>query len=557
MSPISRTYFDIHEFKKSLKPSHLYIIPIGGCGMFGMNMTCYLYNNKMIIADAGSLFPEPWMVGISMIIPSPEFWLFKEFDLLGYFITHAHEDHIGALPYILKTHPKPIYTTPWTAEVLKKRLMENRLDGSIVSVEENKIIDCFPFSVKFHPIGHSIPDASCLLIKAGNFHAFHSGDFKFNNDDNSLLIPKSLQELRQKKVDLFLCDSTNAEKNGACPQEESVCEPLRDVIAQTKGNVYLASFSSNLMRFKWISEICKKLGKSLYISGTSLRSNFELGVSMGLVQPGSYKEESEAPPVLKNSVVLMSGCQGEYRSALARLANNEHRYFKLQENDVVIFSSRTIPGNEKNIVEIIDKLRSQDATIITTRENPGIHVSGHAYGGEISALLDYIKPKTFIPVHGTYTHQQASCLRNPAHNSLLVRNGDIIEHNAEGTKIAGTLRIETVYVDEEFDLLLSRNDLLEKLRLAKKGVVTLSGVISLKGRKWLKGPNIRMNGLVKDEVWAKEFNKDLKKYVTSDLLKKETSTEVLSHALNAYLCNELIHRFGSKPMTYCDVWILD
>lgn len=556
MIPINKTYIDPKHFKNSLKPSQLYVIPIGGCGMFGMNMTCYILDGKMIIADAGSLFPDAWMTGISVIIPDPNFWLFQEFELLAYFITHAHEDHIGALPYLMKSNPKPIYTTPWTTEVLKRKFMEAMVDPPVISVEANGMVEVGPFTVKFLPIGHSIPDASCFLIKAGQYKVFHSGDFKFDTENE--MIPESLLELKDANIDLFLCDSTNAEKDGTCPQENTVCDPLRSVIAEAKGNVYLASFSSNLMRFKWVADICKELGKTLYVSGTSMRANFDLALNLGIVQQGSYRDEADAESVLKNSVVLMSGCQGEYRSALARLANNEHRYFHLQEHDVVVFSSRSIPGNEKNIADIIDKLRLQDARIITAKENPGIHVSGHAFGGEVSQLLEFAKPKTFIPVHGTHSQQLANCVRNPSQNSLIVKNGYVIQHSESGTEVIGTLKIDTVYVDEEYSLLLNRAEFLERLRLTKKGVAICNGVVSIRQKKWIRGPSLRVTGLVKDDEWVADLTQELRNFASnSDILRSDNSAEFISNALRSYWVNALMERFGSKPVTHSDIWVLD
>ena len=389
-------------------------------------MTCFLFNGKMILVDAGSLFPDPWMVGISIVIPNPQFWLFQNFELLGYVLTHAHEDHIGALPYFLKHLSKPIYATRWTSEILKRRLMDHAIDASLLELAPGTSVKLGPFDVKFLPVGHSIPDACSLLIKAGDFRVFHSGDFKFDTADTG--IPESLRELKEAHLDLFLCDSTNSNKDGVCPTEDSVCDPLRKVIAEAQGNVYIASFSSNLMRFKWLAEICEQLGRKLYVSGTSIKANFELGVKLGLVKENSFRQDSDAEtPLTKRSVIFMSGCQGEYRSALARLANNEHRFFKLQDKDSVVFSSRTIPGNEKNVSDLIDKLTRLGATIVTPKDFAGIHVSGHAFGGEVSKLLELAKPKRFVPIHGTYVHQLASCERNPEHKSILVKNGSIIE----------------------------------------------------------------------------------------------------------------------------------
>ncbi len=551
----NNTYLDRSEFKKSLKKSHLYVIPIGGCGMFGMNMTCYIYDGKMIVVDAGSLFPDSWMLGISMIIPDPGFWIFEEFDLLAYVITHAHEDHIGALPYLMKQKAKPVYATQWTSEVLQRRFSEHVVDTTLVTVTPNESVNIGPFQVKFLPIGHSIPDAASLLITSGKYKSFHSGDFKFDSNQNK--IPDSLKELSSANLDLFICDSTNSEKDGFCPPEDTVCDPLRKIIAEAKGNVYLASFSSNVMRFKWVGDICKDLKKNLYVSGTSLKNNFELAKKLGMLPEGFYKEENEAEAVLKKSVVLISGCQGEYRSALARLANNEHRFFQLQEDDVIVFSSRVIPGNEKNLSDLIDKLRRSNVRIISPKNAPDIHVSGHAFGGEIKKLLEFAKPKTFIPVHGTYSHQLASYERNHQQNSLLVKNGSIVQQGPKGSEILGNIKIDTVYVDDEYQLLLNRFEFLERIRLSKKGMATLSGIISAKKLMWMRGPVIRISGLNQDEEWIIEITQALKKYLSTDASNKDKSPEMLTQDVKEYWENLLVEYFGSKPIVYSDIWVLD
>lgn len=544
---------DSRQLRKKFKSSHLYVIPIGGCGVFGMNMTCYIYNEKMIIVDAGNLFPEPWMPGILSIVPDPDFWLFKEFKLLAYFATHAHEDHIGALPYLLKKVPAPIYSTIWTTEIIKRKLIEHAVDAKVIAVDPGKTVDLAPFSVKFLAVPHSIPDTVSFLIKTGNSAVFHSGDFKFDQPLEN--VPESFEDLRKESIDLFLCDSTNAEKDGVCPEEHTVYEPLKEIIQNAKGNVYLASFSSNFMRFKLIADICKELHKKLFISGVSLRNNFLLAKNLGIINETLYQEDSEAGEALNKSVILVSGCQGEYRSALARISNDEHRFFRIKNDDIVVFSSRAIPGNEKNIANLIDKLLRLNAKVITVKEDAGIHVSGHAYGGEVRKLLEHANPKVFVPIHGNYRQMLANASRSTTKNILMLENGNIIEQGANGASIMGKIKIETMYVDENSNLLLNKAQLIERVKIAKKGIAFLSGLISTgKQHTWKKGPIIRLAGLAPEARWLNDLQDRLRELLKSEQLKNNSDINSIINTIIETWEYALIQRFGRKPVTYIDLW---
>lgn len=553
MLPSSIRYLKREEFKKSLEKSKLYVIPLGGCGAFGMNMTCYLKDNKMILVDAGSLFAEPWMLGFSSIIPDPNFWLFDDFELLGYFITHAHEDHIGALPHMLKSREAPVFASPWTIEVLKRKFQNHFVNADLKKVEAYEEATTGPFSVKFFPIGHSIPDAMSFLIRSEGKSCFHTGDFKFDNPDGS--IPESLSTLSQTPIDLLLCDSTNAEKDGFCPEENSVCDPLEQQIRQSTGNVYIASFSSNFMRLKWIAEICKKLRKPLFLSGTGIKANVEVGKQLGLVEEGAFLDENKASSAQKNSVIFLSGCQGEFRSSLARIANQEHRFFQIRENDRVIFSSRPIPGNEKNISDIKDRLKQLKAKVITSREDENIHVSGHAFGGEIETLLHFLKPEVFVPVHGTYTQQVANAERYKGKN-LIVKNGSILELSSNETRILDHIKVPTVYIDDQYGLLFEKSKFVEKMKFHKKGTAQISGVISMQKKKWSHGPQIRMTGLVAEEAWVRDCEQKLSAYVMKEL-SKTTTAKTLKSNLRCYWDTLLSKSFRSRPISYIDVWMLE
>ncbi|MBI2603817.1 MAG: ribonuclease J [Deltaproteobacteria bacterium] len=542
------------DFKQVTKPSRLYLMPLGGCGTFGMNMTCYIIDRKMIIVDAGSNFAEPWMVGVSFVIPNPNHWVFQKFDLLAYIITHAHEDHIGALPYFLKKRKSAIYASPWTVETIQRRFFEHNLDCPITPVEPGGTVTLEPFSVKFLKVGHSIPDACSLLIRAAGNTIFHSGDFKFDSKDGSP--PPSLQSLKDESIDIALCDSTNADKDGFCPPEDSVGEAFRNIIKSTNKNVFITSFSSNLFRFTLIGEICKSLGKTLYVSGRSIRNNFILARRMNLIQDTYFSDDAEASAKTSNSVILISGCQGEYRSALARLANDEHRFFRIKKGDLVLFSSRAIPGNEKNIVEIINKLKRLKAKVLTGKDAPGIHVSGHAFGGEIETLAKHLKANYFIPIHGGFGHLLANQERHKGQKTLLIENGDLIEYDSKLAKINGTLKFDHAYIDELSSIPLAKSEVLEKIQIAKKGVATLSGVVSPEQRQWIRGPSLQFIGLPQDDAFLAKLTKGLTNALREEKKGNRADPDFLIKKLKALWESEVEIFVGKRPVFKAEIWLI-
>lgn len=545
---------DYQDFKRFAKPSALYVLPLGGCGTFGMNMTCYVIDGKMIVVDAGSNFADPWMVGVSFVIPSPRHWVFEKFDLLAYFITHAHEDHIGALPYFLKKRTGPIYASPWTAETIQRRFLEHSLGCQVNPVTPGTVVTVNPFSVKFLPVGHSIPDACALLIKVPKATIFHSGDFKFDQEDGTP--PPSLQGLKGEEIDLALCDSTNADKDGFCPPEPSVKVAIENILKTTKKNVFITSFSSNLFRFAMIAELCKSLGKKLFISGTSIRNNFLLAKKMNLIEDTYFSDESEASHKIANSVILISGCQGEYRSALARLANDEHRFFHVNAGDLVLFSSRAIPGNEKYIIETINKLKRLNAKVLTTKDAPGIHVSGHAFGGELEELAKLLKPNVYIPIHGGYGHILANKERQRGQKTLLVETGDIIEYHAKSAEIVGNLKIDQAYIDEMSSVPLAKIDVMEKIKIAKKGVASLSGVVSKDKRLWICGPSIQFIGLPQDARFFSKLAKELVKALQEERGPKGNDIDFVIKKLKALWESHVEIFVGKRPIMRADIWLI-
>lgn len=540
---------DITQLEPNKKNDALTILPLGGCGLFGMNSTLYTYNNSSILIDAGSTFAEPWMTGVSFLVPDLGEDFLKVYNVKAIFLTHGHEDHIGNLPFILKEDNLPIYCTRWTSEIITRKLSEHFILPNITIVDEiNHTINLKPFTVEFFSIPHSIPQATSLLIKAEDRSAFHTGDFKLNGEN----IPNSLKR-HKGEIDVLLCDSTNADKPGFCPTEGSVTDPLKKVIQEAKQSVFIATFSSHIERIKIISNICKELGRRVFLTGTSLNNNFKTAVKLGLIKENAYEEVDKNTQNIIKKVVVVTGGQAELRSSLSRIVFERHHHLSLRTNDTVIFSSRVIPGNEKNILHLINELSKKSVHYITTKTNHDIHVSGHGHREDIRVLREFLKPKTFIPIHGDYNKLLAN-INNNSENSLLIKTGDKIQTDNNGTKVFGEEPTDVLYVDELSGQKTEKATLLEKIRLAKKGTVHFAGVFSKTKELWQLGPKINILGLSNKKELEEKIEQAAKNWQPPE---KSTSTKKLVGNLQTTLERALLFHLKKRTTLITSVWFID
>lgn len=494
------------NLKSELDPDKLHIIPFGGCGEFGMNMTAYILKKKLFLVDVGLLFPDQRKLGVSSIIPSIDKFIDSFGKVEAYLITHGHEDHIGALPYIYRRWPAPIYATPWTCGLIKKKFEEKRLSVKhIRKVLAGQTVKAPPLSIRYIHVNHSIPDACALWIQSEHDSVFHTGDFKIDPKPVGTrpINLKELEKIGQAGVDLLIADSTNAQSPGPSPAESSVIKPLEKLIRQADGRVILTTFASNLWRLKLIADICKRLGKKVLVSGRGIHNCYEMGVELKLFRwpEGILINESQLKNIPDRKVVILSsGSQGEFRSSLYRIANQEHRAIRIKSGDTVIFSARIIPGNERSILTLTDLLRKQGAHILTTRHHPEIHVSGHAYEDDLKKVLRLLRPKHYLPVHGTFSHLKANAelgeklnYRDGRHT--LIENGDILRLYRKRAKIVGHVDISQQYVDQDSHMPMSWETLRERLRIGEFGLAIISGVFSKKRERFTAGPDLFLQGI--------------------------------------------------------------
>lgn len=558
-----------NSIKKNHKDIHL--LPIGGVGEFGMNMMGVYYNKNLYIIDAGVLFPDERKLGITSIIPSVDD-VFKETKgVSAYIITHGHEDHIGALPYLLPKWPAPIYATPWTAVLIRRKLEKFNLleHAEIITVMPGDHAKFGALSFEYFQVHHSIPDACSLIIRTPDVTVFHTGDFKIESDKSQQkpMNFSRLQSIGEEGVDLLLVDSTNAAKEGVSGDEISVKKPLKNIIKNAPGRTFISTFASNLFRLATIADICAEEGKKLVISGRSLANTFENAEKLGYYNPAHHlilSEDDMHQYDDKDLVILASGSQGEWRSVLYRMAYKEHKRLIVKDTDSFVFSSRVIPGNEKSILNMTASIEKQGGTIISPRDFPGIHVSGHACQDEIIKLIDLLQPKKYLPVHGGFSQ----LLRNKGlavSKNISIIEGDIIEDGSPllVTKDAVTaldvVPMEKEFVDQDSYIPLSYTIMRERLRIGDSGLAVISGVFNSKKKTWSSGPSITLKGLdtkynVELTKWLKEQESLVAKEVIKNHNHQVSDLATLNESARISLRRLLFQYFKKKPVVIPQIW---
>ncbi|MCX6119381.1 MAG: ribonuclease J [Proteobacteria bacterium] len=483
------------------------IIPFGGCGEFGMNLTAYIVEDRIYVVDAGISFPDPGKLGIEALYPDMDAWFSQFGGVYAYVITHGHEDHIGALPYLMQKWPGPIYATPWTATLINNKLARRGIlpKYPIHIVKAGDIVKTEDFTIEYVHVNHSIPDACGLFIKTPTLKIFHTGDFKIDQTPvmEAVANLKRLHEIGDEGVDLLLADSTNAHIVGPSPSESVVEEPIEKAMSLAEGAVLVTTFSSNFWRIKTIFDACISQGRKVLLLGSGIEASLQTAADISLYTPptGLIVDASVAMNMDRNKLaVILTGSQGEWRSALMRLANGDHRQFSIMPGDMCIFSSRTIPGNERVIQTMMSLLERRGARIYSARDDKNIHVSGHGYRDDLAKMLKAIRPKTFIPVHGTFSHMQSNS-RIPneigltSTKCIVVENGDVIDLGKKGVFLSDRLDINHKFVDSESYVSLSYEIMRERLRIGELGLVVVSVTYSKSNKKLIGNISVTVQGI--------------------------------------------------------------
>jgi ribonuclease J len=434
------------------------IIPLGGMGEIGKNMTAVEYRGKIVVVDCGIEFPRDEMLGIDLILPDITWLLERSDDVLGFLITHAHEDHTGALPFVLKQLNRPVYGSRLTLGLVKSKLDEH---GLIKTVEVNEVsaasrFDLGPFGVSFVAVSHSVPDALSVVLTTSLGHVVYTGDYKFDHTpiDGRITDVNTFARLGQEGVLALLADSTNAETPGSTPSEAIVGQAFHQIFAEAEGRVIVACFASHIHRVQQAIQIAHLHGRKFAVSGRSMQKNVNIARNLGyLTVPEDamirLADIDEYRP--EELLILSTGSQGEPLSALTRMAFDDHPQVALNEGDTVVISAKPIPGNEVSVMTTVNRLLRSGATVIYGGDS-GVHVSGHAAQEDMRMMLNLLRPQYFVPVHGEYRHQHihAGLARQAGigdERIFILENGDVLRIDADDAEITDKVQSGMVFVD--------------------------------------------------------------------------------------------------------------
>lgn len=485
----------------------LKIIPLGGLSEIGKNMMVIEYEDDIIIIDAGFMFPEEEMLGIDLVIPDISYLLERQGEIRGIIITHGHEDHIGALPYLLPQLNVPIYSTRLTQGLISVKLKERKAlsEAKLRVIPPNGQFTLGKFKVEFFPVCHSIPDSVGLIIHTPMGTIVHSGDFKLDYTPVSGK-PTELSRLAQlgaQGVLLLLSDSTYAELPGYTPSERVVGETLDHVMADAPGRVIITTFSSLVSRIQQVIDAAAKHQRRVFIVGRSMSDTARMALELGYLNApdGILARLDELKGMPHNKIVFVTtGSQGEPTSALVRMANRDHRQVHILRGDTVVISATPIPGNEALINRTVDNLFKQGAQVLYSKVAQ-VHVHGHGSQEELKLLLNLVKPKFFVPIHGEYRHlslhaKLAQSVGIPKDNTFILEDGDILEINPQSGKITGKVASGNVYVDGlsvgDIGSVVIRN----RRMLSRDGIVVVIIAVNKQTGKLVGRPDIVSRGFV-------------------------------------------------------------
>lgn len=503
------------------------VIPLGGVGEIGKNITALEVNNEIIVIDCGIAFPDEEMYGVDLIIPDISYLIDNKDKVKGLFITHGHEDHIGAIPYILKQLNMDVYGTKLTLAIIENKLREHNLveNSNLILVNPGEMVSFNNLSVEFIQSTHSIAESCCFAIKTKLGTIFHTGDFKIDLTpiDDKVIDIDRISTIGKEGVLLLMADSTNVERSGYTMSERSIGNTFNRIFATAKGRVIIATFASNIHRMQQIVNASLDRKRKVAFAGRSMESISRMAVDLEylhmpedmLIEIDDIKNYNN-----ENITIITTGSQGEPMAALARIAYGNHKKIKIESDDLFIISAAPIPGNDKLISKVINELFKKGADVIY-EDLEEVHVSGHAYREELKLMHRLIKPKYFMPVHGEYRHLKhhkdlAISLGMDPSDTFILERGDVLLINKDEAKKDGKVKTGTVLVDGlgvgDVGTLVLR----DRKHLAQDGLVNIVVTIERESFSIIAGPDIITRGFVYVKE-AEELIRELKDIATNEL----------------------------------------
>ncbi len=486
----------------------LRIIPLGGLGEIGRNMSVYEIDGKLLIVDCGVLFPEETQPGVDLILPDLTYLEDRMQDILAVVLTHGHEDHIGGVPYLLGMRSDiPLIGSTLTLALVEAKLKEHRIAPFSRTVRENETEQVGPFKLEFVAVNHSIPDSLAVVIKTQAGTVLNTGDFKMDQLplDGRVTDLRAFAKIGSEGLDLFMVDSTNADVPGFTPLEREIGPVIDSVIARTEGKVVVASFSSHVHRVQQVLDAANRNNRKVAFIGRSMVRNMQIAQELGYlkVPDNLVIDAKQIDDIPGSQLVLMStGSQGEPMAVLARIANEDHQVL-IGPGDTVLLASSLIPGNENAVYRVIDGLTKLGANVVH-KANAKVHVSGHSAAGELLYCYNILKPKNVMPIHGEFRHLTANASLaiqtgvNPE-NVLVVEDGAVVDLRDGVAKVVGQVPCNMLYVDGKTVGKITEDDLRDRRILAAEGFISIFAVIDPKTGQVLEGPEIRARAYAEED----------------------------------------------------------
>ena len=537
------------------------VIALGGLGEVGKNMYLIEHDSEILVIDTGVMFPEDGLLGVDYVIQDVSYLKKNASKIIGLFITHGHEDHIGGIPFLLQAINIPkIYTPKIAKDLIEKKLVEKNIKYENYEIITPELeVKTKYFNITFVNTTHSIPDSYAFLIKTPNGTIFETGDFKFDlTPVGPMADIHKMAQAGASGVTLLLSDSTNALSSGYSKSESAVDSTLNDMIGRHYGRVIIATFASNIYRIKHIVETCKKYNRKIIVFGRSMENSIELALNNGLINDKSlFIEANDAKSLKRNEIcILCTGSQGEPLAALSRIANGQHKQISLLGDDLVIFSSNPIPGNAESINKIINKLYLKGVKVFTNSEFSDVHTSGHAKEEELKWMLRIIKPKYFMPMHGEYRmlkrHAEIGIdCGVKQENTFICSNGDVLELLNGTVKKNGTVQAGDVYVDGSRVGDIGSVVIKDRKLMSQDGILITILNINTLTRKLLLKPNVTARGFVlvnENQELMHQIEKKIAEVVNNFLAKGPYTYTDLKNQIILELLPFINNLTGRKPI---------
>ncbi|MBI4888770.1 MAG: ribonuclease J [Acidobacteria bacterium] len=550
----------------AVSPDTLEVVPLGGLGEFGMNMMALSWQDTTILVDAGVMFPEPDQLGVDLIIPDLTYLESRRSQVRALILTHGHEDHIGAVPHVLPLFDGPVYGTAMTLALVEPKLEEHAIDAGdrLKTVQPRDVVTVGPFSIEFIRVTHSMPDCVALAITTPVGIVVHTGDFKIDQTpiDGEHFDLHRFAELGQRGVLALFADSTNIDRKGFTGPEIEVIDAFEELFTSTHGKLVVATFSSSIYRMQILVDLAVQFERRVAFIGRSMVRNADIAQRLGFlrVPAGVQIRDADVPNHASQDVLcITTGSQGEPQAALPRISIDDHRFVRLGPDDTVVFSARPIPGNEKAIARATSHIARRGADVVTEAVKH-VHVSGHGSAEELKLVLSLVRPRYFVPVHGEYRHlaQHAREARRvmagagTALQVLLAENGDVIQFDAQGARIAGKAPAGRVLIDVTRIGEVGDEVLRDRRHIAGDGVVVAVVAISRQTGALAAEPEMVARGFVVAESEAASIFGDASAVVADCIaassLEERTDQGLMTEKLRVELRRFFKKRSGRRPL---------